>query len=65
MAEAAEDAARAVPGVTNSEGGGASCRGRGHGRLPPAMALPQAYAGTSRGVSASVVAGEGAGMQRD
>ena len=28
LAEAAEDAARAVPGVTNSEGGSASCRAR-------------------------------------
>jgi PmbA protein len=64
MAEAAEDAARAVPGVTNSEGGGASA-GRGLFALATSHGFAGAYATTSRGLSASVVAGEGAGMQRD
>ncbi|MDR2858098.1 MAG: TldD/PmbA family protein [Novosphingobium sp.] len=64
MAEAAEDAARAVPGVTNSEGGSASA-GRGLLALATSHGFAGAYAATSRGLSASVVAGEGAGMQRD
>lgn len=64
MAEAAEDAARAVPGVTNSEGGGASA-GRGLFALATSHGFAGAYASTSHGISASVVAGEGSGMQRD
>ncbi len=64
MAEAAEDAARAVPGVTNSEGGGASAGGAVMA-LATSHGFAAAYAGTSRGISASVVAGEGSGMQRD
>jgi len=63
-AEAAEDAARAVPGVTNSEGGGASA-GRGLFALATSHGFAGAYATTSRGLSASVIAGEGSGMQRD
>jgi PmbA protein len=63
-AQAAEDAARAVPGVTNSEGGGASA-GRGLFALATSHGFSGAYATTSRGLSASVVAGEGANMQRD
>jgi PmbA protein len=63
-AEAAEDAARAIPGVTNSEGGGA-----GFGRAIIALATSHgfsgAYTGSSHSLSASVVAGEGGGMQRD
>jgi PmbA protein len=39
LAQEAEDAARAVPGVTNSEGAGAGA-GRGSWRWPPAMAFP-------------------------
>lgn len=64
IAEAAEDAARAVPGVTNSEGGGASA-GRGLFALATSHGFSGSYATTSRGLSASVVAGEGANMQRD
>ena len=64
MAEAAEDAARAVPGVTNSEGGSASA-GRGLFALVTSHGFAGAYATTSHGLSASVVAGEGSGMQRD
>ncbi|MEI6418113.1 MAG: TldD/PmbA family protein [Sphingomonadales bacterium] len=61
---AAEDAARAVPGVTNSEGGGAS-----HGQYVMALATSTGFrgglAGSSHGTSASVIAGSGADMQRD
>jgi PmbA protein len=61
---AAEQAARAVPGVTNSEGGSASI-----GRTVIALATSHGFAGgyssSGHGCSASVIAGEGAGMQRD
>ena len=61
---AAEDAARAVAGVTNSEGGGASAS-RSVWALATSHGFADAYATTGYGVSASVVAGEGGGMQRD
>ena len=61
---AAEDAARAVPGVTNSEGGGASA-GRSVWALATSHGFAGAYAATSHGLSASVLAGEGGAMQRD
>lgn len=64
IAEEAEDAARAVSGVTNSEGGSASA-GRGLFALATSHGFVRAHTTTSRGVSASVVAGEGSGMQRD
>ena len=64
LAEAAEDAARAVAGVTNSEGAGASA-GAAVIALATSHGFAGAYAGTSRGLSASVIAGEGSGMQRD
>jgi PmbA protein len=64
MALAAEDAARAVSGVTNSEGGGASS-GRGVFALATSHGFSGAYETTSHGLSASVIAGEGADMQRD
>jgi len=61
---AAEDAARAVAGVTNSEGAGASA-----GRTLMALATSTGFArgsvSSGYGCSASVIAGEGAGMQRD
>lgn len=64
LAREAEDAARAVSGVTNSEGAGASA-----GRSVAALATSHGFAGvsegTSRSVSATVVAGEGSTMQRD
>ena len=63
-AEAAEDAARAVTGVTNSEGAGASA-GRGLFALATSHGFAGAYGSTSHSLSASVVAGEGSGMQRD
>lgn len=59
-----EDAARSVPGVTNSEGGGASM-GRTQIALATSHGFSGAYAATSHGTWASVLAGEGAGMQRD
>ncbi|PZN92681.1 MAG: modulator protein [Alphaproteobacteria bacterium] len=63
-AMAAEDAARAVAGVTNSEGGGGSA-----GRVVTALATSTGFRGgkrsTSYGCSASVLAGEGGDMQRD
>ncbi|MDD3798241.1 MAG: metallopeptidase TldD-related protein [Novosphingobium sp.] len=64
MAEEAEDAARAVTGVTNSEGGSA-----GFGRSVVALATSHGFSGgygaTTHSISASVVAGTGGGMQRD
>lgn len=64
QAMAAEDAARAVAGVTNSDGAGA---GSGHGlvALATSHGFTGAYASSSRSLSASVVAGEGSAMQRD
>jgi PmbA protein len=60
----AEDAARSVPGITNSEGASAS-----HGRTIIALAtshgFAQGYATSGHGCSASVIAGEGGAMQRD
>jgi PmbA protein len=64
LAIRAEDAARAVPGVTNSEGGGASA-GRAVIALATSGGFARGYRGTSYGVSASVIAGTGASMQRD
>ena len=61
---AAEDAARAVPGVTNSEGGGASSS-RNVVALATSHGFSGAYATTAHTLSASVVAGSGGGMQRD
>ncbi|WP_136161818.1 TldD/PmbA family protein [Sphingomonas flavalba] len=61
---AAEDAARAVAGVSNSEGGGASA-GRTTMALATSGGFTGAYALSGHGVSASVIAGEGAGMERD
>lgn len=64
VALAAEDAARAVCGVTNSEGGNASLSRRIFA-LATSHGFAAAYGGTMHGISAVVVAGEGAGMQRD
>ena len=64
LALAAEDAARGVDGVTNSEGGSASA-GRAVMALATSTGFAAGYAGTSYGVSASVIAGEGTHMQRD
>lgn len=60
----AEQAALAVPGVTNSSGASASASA-----TVVALATSGAFAGvyrlTGHGCSASVIAGEGSGMQRD
>jgi PmbA protein len=60
----AEEAARGVPGITNSEGGGAST-GRSQVALATSHGFAGAYAGTSHATWASVLAGAGADMQRD
>jgi PmbA protein len=64
LALAVEDAARAVPGVTNSEGGSASA-GVGAHALVTSHGFAGASLSTSYGLSASVLAGEGERMQRD
>ncbi len=61
---AAEDAARAVPGVSNSEGGSASAARSVMG-LATSHGFAHGYAVSSHGVSASVLAGSGGDMQRD
>jgi len=63
-AQEAEDSARAVAGVTNSEGGGASAS-RGVVALATSHGFAGAYSSSSYGISATVIAGEGAAMQRD
>lgn len=63
-AEAAEAAARAVAGITNSLGGSASA-GRGVMALATSHGFSGGYEATHHGISASVIAGEGATMQRD
>ncbi|MBB4640857.1 TldD/PmbA family protein [Rhizorhapis suberifaciens] len=60
----AEDAARSVMGVTNSEGAGAGA-GRSHIALATSHGFSGSYAGTSHSCYASVLAGEGSAMQRD
>lgn len=64
MALQAEDAARAVEGVTNSEGGGASA-GRSIVALATSHGFSGAYSTSGYGISASVIAGTGDGMERD
>ena len=64
VAMEAEDAARAVPGVTNSEGGSASAS-RSIWALATSHGFAAAYATTGYGLSASVLAGEGGAMVRD
>ncbi len=64
MALECEEAARAVKGVSNSEGAGTS-----HGQAVVALATSHGFAGgyggSSHSLSASVLAGEGSGMERD
>ena len=64
MALAAEDAARAVPGVTNSEGGNASASLAAHA-LITSHGFAAGYKVTGFSLSASVLAGAGGDMQRD
>ena len=63
-ARAAEEAALAVTGVTNSEGAEAGW-GRSSVALAASNGFAGAYSGSSHGVSASVIGGEGTGMERD
>jgi PmbA protein len=63
-ARAAEDAARAVKGVTNSEGAEASWS-RSSVALAASNGFAGTYAGSGHSVSASVLAGEGTAMERD
>jgi PmbA protein len=63
-ARAAEDAALAVKGVTNSEGAEASW-GRSAVALAGSNGLALSYARSSHGVSVAVIAGEGTGMERE
>jgi len=63
-ARTAEDAARSVAGVTNSEGADASWR-RGRTVLATSAGFKGIEEGTSFSLSASVLAGEGVGMERD
>ena len=60
----AEQAGLAVPGVTNSEGGGASFSRSGIA-LATSTGFYGRYAGTSHSIGVAVLAGEGTGMERD
>jgi PmbA protein len=64
LALKAEDTARSVKGVTNSEGGGASA-GRSIVALATSHGFSGAYSTSGYSVSASVIAGAGDGMERD
>lgn len=64
LALACEDAARAVGGVTNSEGASAGAGNRSLA-LVTSHGFAGCYGGTSRQLSATMIAGEGSGMQRD
>ena len=64
MATIAEDAARAVPGVTNSEGADAGW-GRSRAILVASNGFVGSYGGTSFSVGASVLAGKEDAMERD
>ncbi len=64
QAMAVEDAARAVAGVTNSEGGSAASH-RAIVAFATSHGFAHGYAVTSHSLSASVLAGSGGDMQRD
>ena len=61
---AIEDEARAIPGITNSEGAGASA-GRTVIALATSHGFCRGYTTSGYGAYAGVIAGEGAAMQRD
>ncbi|HXV23795.1 MAG TPA: TldD/PmbA family protein [Alphaproteobacteria bacterium] len=63
-AKTAEDAARSVPGITNSEGGEASWS-RSCAWLAASNGFSGSYSVTRHSVSASVLAGSGSAMERD
>ncbi len=64
LAREVEGTALAVPGVTNSEGGGASFT-RHAVALATSTGFYGRYAGTAHGIGVAVLAGEGTGMERD
>lgn len=64
LAITAEDAARAVEGITNSEGGSASCT-HSSIALVASNGFRGSYRSSSFSVSAVVLAGDEAGMERD
>lgn len=64
LASEAEDATRAVKGVTNSSGASASAS-RWAIALVTSHGFSGHYRGSSFGISSSAVAGEGTGMERD
>ena len=61
---AIEEYARAVPGITNSDGAGMSA-GRTVVALATSQGFARGYTTSGYGGSASVIAGTGSGMQRD
>ena len=63
-ARIAEDAARAVPGVTNSDGAGASWS-RARMALVATNGFSGTYQSTGHSVSVAVIAGEGVAMETD
>jgi PmbA protein len=63
-ARAAEEAALAVKGVTNSEGADAGW-GRSRIAIAASNGFAGAYGGSQHGVSASVIGGSGSQMERD
>ena len=63
-ARAAEAAALAVPGVTNSEGASADS-GRGFVALATSAGFAAGYVGTQHSTAVSVIAGTDTGMERD
>jgi PmbA protein len=63
-AQIAEDAARAVPGITNSEGADASWS-RSKITMVASNGFVGGYESSRHGLSVSVLAGEGTGMERD
>ena len=64
LAKRAEEAAMAVAGVSNSEGGSASW-GMNTVALAASNGFAQAYSNSRHSISASVIAGVGTGMERD
>ena len=64
MARRAEDAARSVEGVTNSEGAEAGWS-RSTIAIAASNGLARSYSVSSHSLAASVLAGEGTGMERD
>ena len=64
LARSCEGAARAVTGITNSEGASAGW-GRGAVALVTSGGFAGSYATTNVSVSVSVIAGEGTSMERD